>query len=646
MSKALKNTLIILLSALLLFSCAFPLLNSTIVYADEMSSDTQQSSDDNFKIENATLNTNAFATGRNVLSYGVTLKNTDLTNLSNRLAVTATNWTGNSVDVPSEVKFTFRLVRDKKDGNGETALVEYVLWFKGYGGRNGNRLFGKVLAKKDLSYYPEKVTFGDATNPVDEYTYKNAMAGTNNEAVINTLKKNNYEILSYGTTTEGFPVSDKSQTVPFIVETDSYVVNYHVEFEHYEYMAEKTTDVWWFDHLGMHSETKAELELKGQCVQYVLSDWRASNEADFESTFGFYGSDILAKAITASEKPVPVTMKVKYLEQIGDTPFAQARYKTVDVMTTMGTVEEEDILAALDLESFKCLKSYGNKVVQDDVTKEWEVSYYHSSHLRAIASNGKYLDYFFDINDSYAEYYDKFIKEGHFTRECFEYVLNEIGNAYPELAKGDQQNLFDNGNDLYGLWGYVQIPEGINFDEAFKDIFNVKTTVGVQNVGFSYKGYLSADDYKKLVASQEFSKLEKWWSGAVADVAGGYEATTYVMVMEPGVNWIDHTGSVTDEEQAKDSDQGGTTQDFFGNIGGSINNAWNSFLGIFDGLTGSPLALVATAGVVLLVVVGYFLIKGGSIFSKVKIKPSNFKPKTSNKIKYLKKKPFKRSKKK
>ena len=45
MSKALKNTLIILLSALLLFSCAFPLLNSTIVYADELSSDTQQSSD-------------------------------------------------------------------------------------------------------------------------------------------------------------------------------------------------------------------------------------------------------------------------------------------------------------------------------------------------------------------------------------------------------------------------------------------------------------------------------------------------------------------------------------------------------------------------------------------------------------------------
>ncbi len=615
MSKALKNTLIILLSALLLFSCAFPLLNLRLVYADELSSDTQQSSDDNFKIKNATLNTNAFATGRNVLSYGVTLKNTDLTNLSNRLAVTATNWAGYTVDVPSEVKFTFRLVRDKTDGNSETALVEYVLWFKGYGGRNGNRLFGKVLAKKDLSYYPEKVTFGDATNPVDEYTYKNAMAGTNNDAVINTLKKNNYEILSYGTTTEGFPVSDKSQTVPFIVETNDYITNYHVEFEHYEYMAEKTTDVWWFDHLGMHSETKAELEQEGQCVQYVLSDWRDSNKADFESTFGFYGADTLAKANNVIDEVETITVKVKYLEQIGDTPFAQARYKTVDVSVPFGKVTEEAMLAALDLESFKCLKSYGNKVIMDDLEKVWEIKYYHSSHLRAIASNGKYLDYFFDINDSYAEYYEKFIDEGHFTRECFEYVLNEIGNAYPELAKGDQQNLFDNGNDLYGLWGYVQIPEGINFDEAFKDIFNVKTTVGVQNVGFSYKSYLSADAYKKLVASQEFSKLEKWWSVAVADVAGGYEATTYVMVMEPGVNWIDHTGSVDNEDEAKDPDQGGTNQDFIGNIGSSINNAWNSFLGIFDGLTGSPLALGATAGVVLLGVVGYFLIKTGAFSS-------------------------------
>ncbi len=633
MKIALKRTLIILLSALLVFSCAILLLNPFNVYALDSATDVYNvkvPADNAYKIESpdfkieeyVTVDDKAFASNKYKFSQGITLNNPDYTNdMYNMLNDTVTNWIGTKFYLNHEIKLIFLVYREKVDGKQMDLLREYQIVLDS---NSSTSYFDKIIRYKDYSYFDEVITFGDDKNPIDNIEYPNGIDSIDFSSKISKYTQNGYSILCAGSSKIGFPTTKQSQTIPITIETSSATVNYRVKFFIEKNIDTVTQNNFW----GFKSEKRINLDETAESVIYGHSQsirnglryCKNKDEANFNSLYSSYGADVLERANQTINNEKTFTIKLRYLEQIGDTPFAKPKYTTIDVKTVDNKVVGTDILATLDIEKFECLDAHGESVeikegANSDGSDLWVVEYYKSSWLRAKTTSGNYLDYFFDINKSYKEFYDVLIDAGHVREDCYEYCLNEILKKYPELTEGETQSGL-NPEELYGCWGYVVMPTEIGFDQMFKDIFNVGTTVGEQMISFSYQHQLSKEEYSKLVESQDYSVIEHFWYNISANATGSYEATTYLMIMPSGVSWIDDSGQIKDEEGAKNPEQdgvlGGAVSGGATAIGGALKGAFDSFIGLFKGLTGSPLALAGTMGVLVLGVVVFILIKTGA----------------------------------
>ena len=247
--------------------------------------------------------------------------------------------------------------------------------------------------------------------------------------------------------------------------------------------------------------------------------------------------------ILRSEKQ---TVKIKYLQDIDDTPFASAVYKNVQVPVISGGVYMDDVISYMQSEdeefiAFQALDSTAYNIVLSDTEENvYRVNYLKNVVVQTITVDGEYYESYLDINKSYVDYYQPLIKEEILRADTFEYVYStSILKSYPQLSGYTM-------DEIHGYFGFVACPEVITFESVMSNMFldYEKSTVGIVE-GHYYKKDIKTEDYIRLMRSYGYTGTETFWSSffnlfwhPLDPLLGGevFPANFYVFYSLPGTN--------------------------------------------------------------------------------------------------------------
>ena len=288
----------------------------------------------------------------------------------------------------------------------------------------------------------------------------------------------------------------------------------------------------------------------------------------------FYDNEALYnKAYNIVHHAVDRTVRISYLEQIPETPFATKKTETAVVkMNELDDVLKMDVAAvALGKKTFDCLQSYADKFIKADGLYNYQCHYFNNIWLRAMTVDGNDYNYYLNINESYADYYSHFVDAGIFDKGAYETVFSsQLYANYSEQLAGYTPET------IYGYFGFAIIPKTYGINTLWKEFFNTETSSSGVVRNFEYGVNLSLDAYQQLISDYNYSYLRRVWD-SVANffTSGSEDATCYILYAEPGTKT-----SFIGENGADDvTDDSGAAVKPIKNVG--------SFLGgVIDGITG------------------------------------------------------------
>lgn len=238
------------------------------------------------------------------------------------------------------------------------------------------------------------------------------------------------------------------------------------------------------------------------------------------------------------------TYTVEYLVPIGEKiPFAKKERQTVTVKTAAdGTVSSTDICRAVGVDTFSIFGARYNAVkTNDDVLT---VRYETDLWLAAKTIDGKTTNHFLNINESYQEYFHRFVENNIISQGAYEYLYAKaVSEPYPEVSA---QGLFY--GDVYGYWDYVVLPKTMEAGAILKDVLgNTDKTVAGITKGYGFEDQITAEAYNKLLNEYNYSYLSIAWNNTnlTLGLQGPYMATHYILVCDPNLKdaLIDESGS-------------------------------------------------------------------------------------------------------
>lgn len=275
-------------------------------------------------------------------------------------------------------------------------------------------------------------------------------------------------------------------------------------------------------------------------VKGVLENMQAAGMLETEIT----SETARVQALNIINNTTNEIVNVSYLQQIGNTPFAKKVTKKVTVPVVSGKIYYDDVSAALGGESLNCLGASVNGFVRDSYG-DYTAEYLSSTRVEAKTVDGNRTDYFLKLGKTFRGFYSEIESEGAFNDGVYENMLNKIKQTYPAVT-----NYTD--TTLYGLWGYVVVPETTTLHSLFKDIFQTPTEWSGSLFDYSIKGNLSVDTYTALLNEHGYSWLETIWQTVFTGVTNGFSlpATHYLFCADPKkpeVNIGENGGELGDE---------------------------------------------------------------------------------------------------
>lgn len=582
MSKTIKQIFISIFATLLIFCTVFLLYKPPIlknVSADGTPSYTL--SDDNFTWSpEVKTNINA-ETERNALSFTLKLKNLKLNNL---LEYAPPVWGGifggRDYYYLNYYVNEFKLYRLNAD---KTAVspVSILIGYDYYKDSNGNYGLNYTYAiKKSDNVAKERIEFV----PTQDYgsTIKN---GDTNEWLLDYINDNGYTHISTVKTSSGYHTGNdygltwgtnpdtlgKEITLNFLV--NSSYTNYFMEFSYYYY----------YPIAGRAWGTKDEV-IKGTIKSPDVSVASLLKEMDDEGVLQNFCVDektynYAMGIITSGAKK---EVKISYLEPIPNSDFAKKVTKTVNVPVYKGSLALDDIYAYLNVKSLDVLDSQLYEFVKNENDTVYNAYYLPNIWLRPMTTDGKYNDYFLDINLSYEETYGPFVDAGIISQELYEYIFGKMIEDNPG-AKGCKYD------EIYGYFGFVAIPTTYSLNTLWVKMFDVKTSKHGILCNFSYEYNLSFDNYTKLLNEYKYGWLAKAWNGVTGFVSGSvYPATFYMFYSKPGTEnaYIGEGGQKDPENPSgamvggiKDGIKNGFSKlkDFVSSMSGDMNKTFGLF---------------------------------------------------------------------
>lgn len=454
--------------------------------------------------------------------------------------------------------YYFTMYRMNKDGTTSTPVVQYMFYITG--GTLG-------LMHKNLSYYSDETFFFSPDQKRGEIYTENDPGYT--------FTKDSFEEAGYivdfisdvGTDEPDF-VWDEAATsrlLRFAVDTNDPYTGYFVRFN-YEIKIYKGTERYgflWLKERKIYDTYTGKIDSPVRSVHEVLKNMQSAG--DLESVFADY-PESLAEANGIIENEATQRIRVKYLTQIGETPFATHNYAYVEVPVTEGTIPVDRVAAALNVQDFDALGCSCYGFEYDSASGVYVGKYLKNVWLSAKTTDGNSANYFLDCNLSYKDYYYQFVQDGVFSDDLYQYIFSQMLNAYPDL-KGQTYDT------VYGYFGYVVIPNTYSLNALWAEMFNTQTTFKGAVKTYQYTELLQYSSYQKLLDEYQYTWLEKAWNGVAGFVTGGsWSADHYLF-------YADVTGTeIVIGENGAD--------DILDNSGLIWNQAGDGLANIQDGISG------------------------------------------------------------
>ncbi len=229
---------------------------------------------------------------------------------------------------------------------------------------------------------------------------------------------------------------------------------------------------------------------------------------------------------------------VRYLERIGDSPFAKEVESEIYIPVYADhQIDVKDVCAALGYKAFGVMQSYCDTFNYNAEDNVYEAYYYKSVYFKPITVDGNSPkeNMYLDINNSFEDYFKPFVRTNNddttkpFDESTYEYFWNSIHYDFPETA-----NI--KADELHGYWGMVALPETYSFSELWKELFNIDRTFQGVLRQIKVDQNLDWTSYNNLLKDYGYWWLERAWNTIVGFVAGmRYEADFYMLYVDSGI---------------------------------------------------------------------------------------------------------------
>lgn len=314
----------------------------------------------------------------------------------------------------------------------------------------------------------------------------------------------------------------------------------------------------------------------------------------------------LANSILTEGSKTTVTLE--YLTEIEGTVFARKNSVQIEVPVINNDIKIDDVNYYLEsngkapLEE-KCIDSNLYDIVYDSERNVYKTYYLKNVWLRTITTDGKYFDYFLDINQSYYDFYSPIVETGAFSQDLFEYFYSAlILNEFPQLTGMTT-------DEVYGYFGFAVLPETLTLNTLFAEILDVSGTKSGIIEYFTYENLITYEEHRALLENFNYNWLSQAWDGLAGFVAGGeWRADYYIFYTDSDSGYIGQA-DVDDPENPdgviKDEVLDpviGAVDNVFSAAGDIFNNFIDLVGGLFGGGSNWIYILLVVAAVVIFII--------------------------------------------
>lgn len=246
-------------------------------------------------------------------------------------------------------------------------------------------------------------------------------------------------------------------------------------------------------------------------------------------------------ALEKLNSPNEQEITISYLEQIGDTPFATRKTKTMTAPVINNILTLENVAKVINVSTIEFMQSYCDGFSYDYTTDTYVAHYRESVCLRSKDADGHEVDYFLSPNKSYREFYYSFVDNKVFGKDCYNYYWNSMIREYPEIW-----NIPD--YELYGYFGYTVIPNKYTLNGLWDDLFDSRSFSGSVSY-FAYTDTLTQAQYDTLLSEKyDYSWLSRVWNNfaSLFDSYDGVPVSNYLFYVNDDNSdklWIGENGA-------------------------------------------------------------------------------------------------------
>ena len=280
---------------------------------------------------------------------------------------------------------------------------------------------------------------------------------------------------------------------------------------------------WWQEDEIIYDTVEGELKSSNRSVKGVLQ--RIEEAGQLEEIF--HSETLIKRVNYILGNIVDKDITLSYLQQIGKSPFACRVEKRINVPVFKDKVFYDDVCNVLGVDTLNLLGATVN-AIEFSGSSSYEVRYLSSVRVEAKTVDGNLKDYFLRLEKSLDSYYRQYVEDGVFEEALIEYMLNDAKLRHPELTGYEAY-------EIYGLWGYVVVPETNSFNSLFADVFNKPTNFSGTYFHFASHDTLSLSEYNTLLETYDYGWITRIWESAKEYMVGDWthECTHYLFYADP-----------------------------------------------------------------------------------------------------------------
>ncbi len=318
-----------------------------------------------------------------------------------------------------------------------------------------------------------------------------------------------------------------------------------------------------------------------------------------------FGDEAYTVAYDIIHKKEQRTVAIQYLQQIPGTPFAEKVTQSAEVTMQQGSNElpADAAAAALGLSSFDCLQSYCDGLIPSENGNTFVAHYFNAVWLKARTVDGNDYNYYLNINESYADFYQHFVDAGIFDQGAYETVYStQIYSKYAELEGFGPE-------EIYGYFGFAMIPKTYGINTLWTEFFDTKTSQSGIISTFEYGADVTLSEYNSLLQDYNYSFLARIWNDTANLFLSGSEDTTcYILYAEPGTESAfiaENGGDDINDDTGAAGQLGGELGGLIGSVVVTVEDGFGAIGDFFAGLSSRAKAVSAIIifGLVILAVI-------------------------------------------